>query len=332
MECRRLGTSELEVSAVIFGAWTIGGWYWGGADDQESVRAIHKALDLGINCFDTAPAYGFGRSERVLANALKGKRKEVLIATKCGLRWGEKLGQPLFEAKDETGNIYMIFKNLSRDSVIHECEESLKRLETDYIDLYQCHWPDEETPLEETMDALLRLKEQGKIRAIGVSNFPRGLIEKCLMIGDIASDQPKYNLLTRDIEKDILPYCLENNVGLICYGPLGQGLLTGKVTVDRKFGEGDLRESFQVWFKPANRGRVLSALEKIRPIARKYGATLGQIAINWVIGQPGVTGAIVGARNASQIAESAAATKFKLSEEDRDAVRQEFEALGGAVE
>ena len=332
MKYRKLGTSDLEVSTVIFGAWTIGGWYWGGADDNESIGAIHKALDVGINCFDTAPAYGFGHSERILGATLKENRKKVIIATKCGLRWDERVGQLLFETKDATGTVHMIFKNLSKESIMHECEESLRRLGTDYIDLYQCHWPDEETPLEETMEALLRLKEQGKIRAIGVSNFPKGLIKKCLMIGDVASDQPKYSLLSREIEQDILPYCLENDVGIISYGPLGQGLLTGKVTMDRKFAEDDLRERFQVWFKPANRRRVLSALEEIKPFADKYEATLGQIAINWVIGQPGVTSAIVGARNAEQVAENAGGTEFELSDEDRTAVRKEFEALGGAVE
>jgi aryl-alcohol dehydrogenase-like predicted oxidoreductase len=329
---RRLGTSDLEVSAVIFGSWTIGGWYWGGANDNESVEAIYKALDLGVNCFDTAPAYGFGHSERILGETLKGKRKEVIIATKCGLRWDDKAGQLLFETKDASGTVHMIFKNLSKESIMHECEESLKRLGTDYIDLYQCHWPDEATPLEETMDALLTLKDQGKIRAIGVSNFPKGLIEKCLMIGDVASDQPKYSLLAREIEKDILPYCIENDVGIISYGPLGQGLLTGKVTMDRKFAEDDLRETFQAWFRPANRRRVLSALENMRPIADRYGATLGQVAINWVIGQPGITSAIVGARNAQQVTENAGSADFELSEEDRQTIGQEFEALGGPVE
>jgi aryl-alcohol dehydrogenase-like predicted oxidoreductase len=329
---RKLGMSDIEVPVVMFGAWAIGGWYWGGADDSESMRAIHKALDLGVNCFDTAPAYGFGHSERILARALKDRRKEVIIATKCGLRWDERVGQLHFETKDAAGNVRMIHKNLSKESIVHECEKSLERLETDYIDLYQCHWPDETTPLEETMEALLSLKEQGKIRAVGVSNFPKALIEKCLMITDIASDQPKYNLLARDIEQDILPYCLENHIGVICYGPLGQGLLTGKVTADRQFAEDDLRERFQIWFKPANRKRALSVLEKIKPLADKYEATLGQVAINWVINQPGVTSAIVGARNASQVAENAGATEFEMSDEDRGSIREQFEALGAAVE
>jgi aryl-alcohol dehydrogenase-like predicted oxidoreductase len=182
------------------------------------------------------------------------------------------------------------------------------------------------------MDALLSLKKQGKIRAIGVSNFPRGLIEKCYMIGDVASDQPKYNLLSRDIEKDVLPYCIENEIGIISYGPLAQGLLTGKVTMDRRFAQGDLRETFQVWFKPANRSRVLRALDNVRPIAQKYDATLAQVAISWVVTQPGVTSAIVGARNTGQVIENANAAEFELSEEDRATLRCEFEALGGPVE
>jgi aryl-alcohol dehydrogenase-like predicted oxidoreductase len=329
---RRLGEAELEVPVVIFGGWTIGGWYWGGADDSESIKAIERALDLGINCFDTAPAYGFGHSERILARALEGKRKEVIIATKCGLRWDEKLGQLQFETTDSSGHVRMVFKNLSKDSIVYECEQSLKRLKTDYIDLYQCHWPDEATPLEETMGALLSLKDQGKIRAIGVSNFTTRLMERCLMIGDLASHQCRYSLLAREIEKEILPFSIDSNLGVICYGPLGQGLLTGKVTMDRKFTEDDLRETFQVWFKPANRKRVLSALERIEPIARKYDATLAQLAINWVISQAGVTAAIVGARTAAQVEENAKAADFELSEDDLQSLKEEFEALGEPIE
>ncbi len=332
MEYRRLGESELEVPAVIFGAWTIGGWYWGGADDTESIKAVEKALDLGINCFDTAPAYGFGHSEQILAKAIKGKRSEVIIATKCGLRWDEKLGQLHFETRDSSGHVRMVFKNLSKDSIVYECEQSLRRLKTDYIDLYQCHWPDEATPLEETMDALMTLREQGKIRAIGVSNFTPRLMERCLMIGDLASHQCKYSLLARDVEKDILPFCMDSKLGVICYGPLGQGLLTGKVTMDRKFSDDDLRETFQVWFKPANRRRVIGALERIEPIARKYDGTLAQLAINWVINQPGVTSAIVGARTASQVEENAKAVDFELSGDDLESLREEFEALGEPIE
>jgi len=332
MRYRKLGQSDIEVPVVIFGAWAIGGWYWGGAQDRDSIAAIEKALDLGMNCFDTAPAYGFGHSERILGKALKGRRKGAIIATKCGLRWDSDKGKLHFETSDSSGNVRRIYTNLSRASITEECEQSLKHLQTDFVDLYQCHWPDEATPLEETMDALLRLREQGKIRAIGLSNFTPDMMRDSLAFGDIASDQPKYSLLAREIEKDVVPFCLEQNVGIISYGPLGQGLLTGKVTMDRKFRVGDMREKFHVWFKPPNRKRVLSALDKITPIADRYDATLAQVAINWVIGQPGITSAIVGARNPDQVVENAKAADFELSENDRQAIREEFETLGAPTE
>lgn len=327
MRYRRLGQSDIEVPVIIFGAWAIGGWYWGGADDKDSIAAIEKALDLGMSCFDTAPVYGFGRSERILGRALKGKRKNAIIATKCGLRWDSDKGELFSETIDTSGNARRIHTNLSKDSIIRECEQSLKNLETDYIDLYQCHWPDKTTPLGETMAALLRLREQGKIRAIGVSNFIPDMNKECVKFGDIASDQPKYSLLAREIEKDVLPFCIENKIGVTSYGPLEQGLLTGNVTMDRKFREDDLREKLQVWFKPANRRRVLSVLNKIKPIAERYRATLAQLAINWVIGQPGITSSIVGARNPEQVAENASAADFELSENDRQEIKKEFESL-----
>jgi aryl-alcohol dehydrogenase-like predicted oxidoreductase len=325
---RKLGRSDIEVPVVIFGAWAIGGWYWGGTDDKQATAAIEKALEVGVNCFDTAPAYGFGHSERVLGKALKGRRDKAIIATKCGLTWDSGEGEPFFEAKDSSGEVYKIFRSLSKNSIIHECDQSLKNLDTDYIDLYQCHWPDDTTPIEETMEALLKLKAEGKIRAIGVSNFTAQMIQDCLQFGNIASDQPKYNLLSREIEKDLVPFCKKKNIGIIAYGPIGQGLLTGKVTMDRKFEEGDLRENFQEWFKPANRVRVVSALEKVKPIAEKYGVTPAQLAINWVIDQPGITAAIVGARNPQQAAENAESANFELEADDRASLTKEFAKLG----
>lgn len=332
MKYRKLGNSDIEVPVVIFGAWAIGGWYWGGADDKVSTAAIEKALDVGINCFDTAPGYGNGHSEEVLGRALEGKRQQVVIATKCGLRWDDSEGHFFFETTDSSGNVRRVYRNLSRDSIIYECEQSLERLKTDFIDLYQCHWPDETTPLEETMEALIKLKKEGKIRAIGVSNFTTEMIRECLRYNDIASDQPKYNLLARDIEKDVLPFCKEHNIGIISYGPIAQGLLTGKVTMDRKFHKDDLREKFQTWFQPANKKRVIDLLSDIEPIAKRYDATLGQLSINWVIGEPGITGAIVGARNPEQVAENAKGADFELSKEDRALLRKKFEELAPPLE
>ncbi|HUU49475.1 MAG TPA: aldo/keto reductase [Nitrospinota bacterium] len=327
MELRKLGKSELEVPIIIFGAWAIGGWLWGGTDDEKAVSAIHKALDLGMTCIDTAPVYGFGHSEEIVGRAIKGRRDDVIIATKCGLRWDLEEGELFFETIDSRGKALKIYRNLKAHSIKEECELSLKRLSVDVIDLYQCHWPDSTTSPDETMETLLRLKEEGKIRAIGVSNFTTEMIKTCLKYGDVASDQPKYSLLFRDIEKDILPYCRKHDIGLIVYGPLGQGLLTGKVTMERKFNQGDLRID-QPWFQPKNRRRILDTLEKIKPIAKEHNATLAQLSINWVISEPGVTSAIVGARNPEQVIENAGASDFRLSKEERSIIKGCFEALG----
>ncbi|HPK74376.1 MAG TPA: aldo/keto reductase [Candidatus Latescibacteria bacterium] len=330
MELRQLGKSDLKVTPVVFGAWAIGGWFWGGTDDAEAVTAIRAAVDAGINTIDTAPMYGFGHSEEVVGKALKGIRDKVIVATKCGLRWNRTDGDFHFVAQDEQNRSHQIYKVLKPDSIIEECDLSLKRLNVDVIDLYQCHWPDTTTPIADTMGALMKLKEQGKIRAIGVSNFTPAMMRECLNTAPLASDQPKYSLLAREIEADVLPFCRENNIGVIVYSPLAQGLLTGKVTMDRQFAPGDLRVNTP-WFQPQNRQRVLDALGRIRPIADAHRATLGQVAINWVINTPGVTSAIVGARNAAQVRENVHAAEFRLSEEEQSFIRSTFESLGKPV-
>ncbi|HQE60844.1 MAG TPA: aldo/keto reductase [Candidatus Latescibacteria bacterium] len=330
MELRQLGKSDLKVTPVVFGAWAIGGWFWGGTDDAEAVTAIRAAVDEGINTIDTAPMYGFGHSEEVVGKALKGIRDKVIVATKCGLRWNRTDGDFHFVAQDEQNRSHQIYKVLKPDSIIEECDLSLKRLNVDVIDLYQCHWPDTTTPIADTMGALMKLKEQGKIRAVGVSNFTPAMMRECLNAAPLASDQPKYSLLAREIEADVLPFCRENNIGVIVYSPLAQGLLTGKVTMDRQFAPGDLRVNTP-WFQPQNRQRVLDALGRIRPIADAHRATLGQVAINWVINTPGVTSAIVGARNAAQVRENVHAAEFRLSEEEQSFIRSTFESLGKPV-
>ncbi|HRS93844.1 MAG TPA: aldo/keto reductase [Candidatus Latescibacteria bacterium] len=330
MELRQLGKSDLKVTPVVFGAWAIGGWFWGGTDDAEAVTAIRAAVDEGINTIDTAPMYGFGHSEEVVGKALKGIRDKVIVATKCGLRWNRTDGDFHFVAQDEQNRSHQIYKVLKPDSIIEECDLSLKRLNVDVIDLYQCHWPDTTTPIADTMGALMKLKEQGKIRAVGVSNFTPAMMRECLNAAPLASDQPKYSLLAREIEADVLPFCRENNIGVIVHSPLAQGLLTGKVTMDRQFAPGDLRVNTP-WFQPQNRQRVLDALGRIRPIADAHRATLGQVAINWVINTPGVTSAIVGARNAAQVRENVHAAEFRLSEEEQSFIRSTFESLGKPV-
>ncbi len=329
MQYRQLGKSGIKVPTVIAGAWAMGGWCWGGSDEAAAIEAIHAAIDEGMNCIDTAPAYGFGLSEEIIGKAIQGRRDQVIIATKCGLRWDSEEGEFFFDAQDNAGSPLKIYKNLKPAGIIQECEDSLKRLGVDTIDLYQCHWPDKTTPLEDTMPALLKLQEQGKIRAIGVSNFTPEMMETCLGFGRIESDQPKYNLLSRGIEKDVLPFCRKKQIGVITYSSLELGLLTGKVTMDRVFPQDDIRATgdYTPWFLPQNRKKALDALEKIKPIAEDHGITLGQLAIAWVIAQPGVTSAIVGVRNPQQAKENAKAGNVQIPESELAQVGKAFEDL-----
>lgn len=328
MKFRPLGKSGLEVPVITFGAWAIGGWYWGGTDDERAIQALHRAFDLGIRFIDTAPMYGMGHSETIVGEAVKGMKDRPLIATKCGLRWDvEKGGKYFFTTEDGQGNEVRVRRILTAESIIEECEASLLRLGVETIDLYQCHFPDTTAPAEETMSALLSLKEQGKIQAIGVSNFSPAQMDEFLAFGPLACNQPKYSLLAREMEKDVLPFCRENGLGILAYSPLGQGLLTGKVTLERTFEKGDVRASLP-WFQPRNRRRILEALKRIQSIAKVHRASVAQLAISWVISQPGVTSAIVGARSPVQVEENAGAAELHLTEEDLNRVGKAFEDLG----
>jgi len=326
MELRQLGTSDLRIPPVIFGAWAIGGLYWGGSDDKQAIRAIQAGIDAGITAIDTAPIYGFGRSERVVGEAIKGRRNGVIIATKCGQPWDKGEGRFAYRMKDESGREYAVYHTLKPESVIAECEESLVRLGVDVIDLYQCHTWDYATPPDVIMEGMVRLKEQGKIRAIGVSNFSKDLLAGCLAAGPLTSDQPRYNPIDRRIEADILPFCREHRIGVITYSPLERGLLTGKVTMDREFPKGDMRRNSSLFSKKTRR-LVLEALETLRPIAEAHGATYGQLVINWVACVPGITAAIVGARTPEQARENAGAFDFVLSDEERALIMTTFEKL-----
>lgn len=325
-----LGRSGLRIPRVVFGAWAIGGWGWAGADDEASIRAIHASLEAGAIAFDTAPVYGFGRSEEVLGRALKGRRQAALVFTKIGLRWDDVRGEVTFDALDDRGIRRVVRKNARADSVRHEVEQSLVRLGIETIDLLQVHWPDPATPITETMGALLALRDEGKVRAIGVSNFdvPQLKGAQAALGGvPLASTQPKYSLVVRDIERDVLPHCAREDVGVIVYSPLEQGLLSGTVTPSRAFVEGDGR-SRRVTFKVANRELVNAALVRVaEPIARARGATVAQVTIAWTLAQPGVTAAIVGARTAEQARENALAADVELSREEAGALRSAFEAL-----
>lgn len=299
MELRILGTSDINISPIIMGTWQTGKDMWVGIDDTESTQAIKAAYDAGITTFDTAEVYGSGHSERIVGKALYDVRDRVVIATK-------------------------VFSNhLQYKQVIDACHGSLKNLNTDYIDLYQIHWPpgsfgSKNVSLEETMRAMTDLKAQGKIRAIGVSNFSRSQIEDAATYGRIDSLQPPYSLFWRKVEADAVPYCRQNNITLLAYSSMAQGLLTGKFGPDHRFAKGDHRFKNKL-FQPENYARVQKALERLRPIAAANHITLGQLALAWVISQPG-TCAIAGARNSEQAVQNAAAGNVRLSEEHLAAI------------
>ena len=306
MELRRLGNTEIEISPIVMGTWQAGKDMWTGIDDNETVKALQAAFDAGITTFDTAEAYGKGHSERIVAKALTPVRNQVVYATK-------------------------VFANhLKHDQVIRACEQSLKNMHTEVIDLYQIHWPSgsfgsEKVPIEETMQALNTLKEQGKIKAIGVSNFSAAQMAEAGQYGQIVSLQPPYSLFWRQVESDAVPHCISGGITILAYSPMAQGLLTGKFGPDHRFETGDHRARSRL-FEPEHYSRVQQALKKLRPIAERNNCTLGQLALAWVIAQPN-TCAIAGARSADQVVENAAAAEIRLSPDDLKAM----DAIGRSV-
>jgi aryl-alcohol dehydrogenase-like predicted oxidoreductase len=293
---------------------------WGGADERDAVKAIQAALDQGITLIDTAPAYGLGRSEELVGEAIAGRRDRVVLATKCGLVWHTDGGRFFF---DQGGK--PVHRYLGGDSVRYELEQSLKRLKTDYVDLYQTHWQDPTTPIQETMSALLDLKRQGKIRAIGVSNATVDDIGQYRRLGPVDTDQEKYSLLDRGMEGALLPYCREQGIAVLAYSPLANGLLTGKIGPERKFTGDDLRRT-NPRFSVENRVRIQTTLEQIRPIAASHGLTLGQLVIAWTLAQPGLTHALVGARSPQQAVENAGAADAILSAEEIAEIGSRFKS------
>jgi methylglyoxal reductase len=330
MKQRPLGNSGLSASIVGLGAWVLGGGpTWGQeTDDAESVRAIQGALDLGINLIDTAPAYGWGRSERVVGQALKGRRHQAVLATKCGLWWEDARGSFFTELAGKK-----MYRSLRPDTLQLEIENSLRRLEVDHIDLYQTHWPStppEHTPIAETMETLLKLKQQGKIRAIGVCNVGLDELKEHLRCGGVASDQFRYSMLHREAEQEILPHCERNQIATLTYMSLEQGLLTGKIGMDRVFAPTEFRANahWNDWFIPANRLRVIDLLNSWKPLTDKYACTLAQLVIAWTAAQPGVTHVLAGGRNLAQVAENAKAGELTLMPEDLARIRRDVVALG----
>ncbi|MBX2843560.1 MAG: aldo/keto reductase [Flammeovirgaceae bacterium] len=327
MEFRKLGNSDLEISVIAFGAWAIGGWLWGGADEKEAEKAIRASIDMGGTTIDTAPVYGFGVSEKIVGKAIEGiSRDKIQVLTKYGLRWNTKKGVQFFNTKDNDGNDINIHKYAGKASVIKECEDSLQRLKTDYIDLYQIHWHDESTPISETMEAVEQLLKDGKIRTAGVCNYQTSWVEEALDSINIVSNQVPYSMLRKDIEKDVVPQALERNIGILAYSPLQRGVLTGKIKPGYKFNDGDNRADLP-YFKGENLKEINSFLEGIKPIAENKGATLAQLVLKWTLGQPGITCALAGARNIQQVEDNLKAASLQLSKEEIYQINQELKEL-----
>jgi aryl-alcohol dehydrogenase-like predicted oxidoreductase len=316
MKLKVLGNSTIQVTPMAFGAWAVGGWMWGGAEEKDALEAIRASYDLGMTTIDTAPVYGFGRSEELVGRALQGvPRDRYQILTKFGMNWETHQGEYFFDTKDSAGKPIKMYRFSSPEKVIKECEDSLRRLKTDYIDLLQIHWSDATTPIAETMGALKKLIEQGKIRAAGVCNYSVAQVDEALKTLKIVSNQVPYSMINRGIEKDIVPQALKHGMSIIPYSPLQRGLLTGKIKPGYKFGEGDTREGNQ-FYTSENIERTNKLLQEIQPIADKHGATLSQLVINWTTRQPAMDCVLVGARDAKQVRENIKALDFTLSDDD----------------
>ncbi|MGB2957531.1 MAG: aldo/keto reductase [Bacteroidota bacterium] len=308
MKRRKLGNSDLEITAVGFGAWALGGggweFSWGPQDDRESVKAIHRALEIGVNWIDTAPAYGCGHSEEVVGRAVaEWDGTRPYLFTKCGLLW------------DEEGKMERV---LTPESIRRECEESLRRLGTETIDLYQVHWPPfEMEDVGPVWEAMAELQREGKVRWIGVSNFDVSQMELCRSVAPITSDQPSYSPLFRDIEKEILPFCQRQGMGVIVYSPMASGLLSGSMTRDRIDGmpQDDWRRRSEE-FQDPKLERNLAMAERLKGVGSRHGRSAGEVAIAWTLRHPAVTGAIVGVRTTQQVDGVMRAADFELTTQD----------------
>jgi myo-inositol catabolism protein IolS len=295
MEHRRLGSSPVSVSEIGLGTWGMSGAFWGAADDAESIRVIHRALELGVTLIDTAEAYGAGHSEEVLGQALAGRRERAVIATKAAPN------------------------HLDPEDMEAALEDSLRRLRTDHVEVYFIHWPNPKFPIGATMERLERLRAKGRIQAIGVSNFGPKEMDQARQHGTVDVLQPPYNMLWREVEAETLPYCRQHNIGVIPYSGLAQGLLTGTLSRDTQFAEGDQRRT-TVLFQPGTYEHALDAVDGLRPIAAKYGKTVAQLSIQWLTSRPGVSSPLLGARTVGEMEENAGSVGWKIAPEDVAAI------------
>jgi len=313
MEYRKLGSSDLELSAITYGAFAIGGNMWGGNEQQDSIQSVHASLDHGVTTIDTAPFYGFGLSEELIGAAIKGKdRSKIQLLTKFGLVWdgrNNRQGEYFFDA-EENGKKIPVYKYAAKESIIAEVEHSLKRLGTDYIDLLQIHWPDATTPISETMEAMEILIQSGKIKAAGVCNYDISQLKEAQQRIKLASNQVSYSMLNRGIETELLPYALENNLGIIAYSPLERGLLTGKYFQQDKLKDNDHRNGY---FGQFDAGKVKTLLGKLTPMAEEKQVSLAQLVLRWTTLQPGITIVLAGARNAEQAIANAKSIHVNLT-------------------
>jgi aryl-alcohol dehydrogenase-like predicted oxidoreductase len=306
MKTRQFGNTDMHITPIGFGSWAVGGggyqFGWGPQDDEQSIAAINHALDLGINWIDTAAVYGLGHAEEVVARALEGRSERPYIFTKCGRVWNER--------GEITGS-------LKAQSIRRECENSLRRLQADVIDLYQIHWPDPDPEIEEGWATMAELKKEGKVRYIGVSNFNVSQMLRAMEIAPISSLQPPFSLVEPDIRKDILPFCEKHNIGVIVYSPMASGLLTGSMSRERiaKLPEDDWRRR-DLQFREPRLSRNLELVEKLNEIAFMHNITPGAVAIAWTLRHPGVTGAIVGARRPEQVDGIIPAAEFRLTDSE----------------
>ncbi|WP_159023491.1 aldo/keto reductase [Formosa sp. L2A11] len=324
MEFRTIGTSDLKLSAITFGSWAAGGWMWGGTEQNDAVKAIQSAFDYGVTTIDTAPIYGMGHSEKIVGEAIKDiPRDQVQLITKYGLRWDATEGDFYVNTQDNDGKDIAIYKNSSKASIIKECEDSLKRLGTDYIDLYQIHWPDVTTEIQETMEAVAQLIKDGKVRYAGVCNYNVDQLKEANNYVDIISNQVPYSMVNRGIETDLVPFVLENNMSILAYSPLQRGLLTGKMKAGHVFAKGDHRKGL-AFFKDENIKQTDLFLEKLIPLAESKNASISQLVLRWTIEQPGITIALAGARNEKQSISNAKAIDVKLSHEELQFISQEL--------
>ena len=327
MEYRKLGQSDLEVSLVTFGAWAAGGWMWGGTERTEAVKAIRAGFGFGVTSIDTAPVYGQGLSEEIVGEAIKGMpRDKVQILTKYGLSWSDTKGAFFFHSTNNEGKPLEIYRYAGKAAVKKECEASLKRLETDYLDLLQIHWADPTTPVLETMEAVSELIQEGKVRYAGVCNYDLALMKEAANYINLVSDQVPYSMVKRDIEDDLVPYLIEKNQSVLAYSPLQRGLLAGKMKPGHQFSDGDTRADLP-YYSNKNILQTNTFLDKLKPLAAAKNATLGQLVIRWTVDQPGITIALVGARNAAQALENAKAAQISLNKDEIEFINAELAKL-----